>query len=248
MNNHRVQTFPFNHHPAQLWLGSIQAVAPLVEHVLQKQFCANDGCTYCTECYKIRTRQHHGLMWIAPEKLYTRELISPILEVLQFKRATDEPFFFVLQDADFLTDSCANALLKSLEEPPFGYYFILIASRKQMVLPTVRSRCIIQQIEHDDTVTNHQPLFDHFSHIKPQLPVPFLQLLEKSDINEKDSVELIDALLAYWHSQMRTAIQQDDQEAYKHATRTMHILTKIAEKPPMPGSAKLFWKNLFLHI
>ncbi len=35
----------------------------------------------------------------------------------------------------------ANALLKILEEPPLGVYFILVTSRPRYLLPTVRSRC-----------------------------------------------------------------------------------------------------------
>src|SRR5690606_39097899 len=47
----------------------------------------------------------------------------------------------VIDPADDLEKSAANALLKSLEEPPQGSYFLLIAHRLGRLLPTIRSRC-----------------------------------------------------------------------------------------------------------
>ncbi len=43
--------------------------------------------------------------------------------------------------ADALNPAAANALLKTLEEPPPGVHFLLGAHRLDAVLPTIRSRC-----------------------------------------------------------------------------------------------------------
>ncbi len=52
---------------------------------------------------------------------------------------------FVIDDAHALcagtTVTAANALLKSLEEPPVHTHFVLVTSQPQSLLPTVRSRC-----------------------------------------------------------------------------------------------------------
>ena len=47
----------------------------------------------------------------------------------------------IVDPADDMEDPTANALLKSLEEPPRGTYFLLIAHRIGRLLPTIRSRC-----------------------------------------------------------------------------------------------------------
>jgi len=51
----------------------------------------------------------------------------------------------LIDPADDLEKSAANALLKSLEEPPMGTYFMLIAHRLGRLLPTIRSRCRLLQ-------------------------------------------------------------------------------------------------------
>ncbi|TCK62472.1 ATP-binding protein [Seleniivibrio woodruffii] len=49
---------------------------------------------------------------------------------------------YVIDSADTFGQEAANALLKTLEEPPADTYFFLITSRYPQVLHTIRSRCI----------------------------------------------------------------------------------------------------------
>jgi DNA polymerase III subunit delta' len=49
--------------------------------------------------------------------------------------------FFMIDNADKMNDPAANALLKTLEEPPEGAHIFLITSRPDSLLPTIRSRC-----------------------------------------------------------------------------------------------------------
>ena len=59
-----------------------------------------------------------------------------------------------IRGADRLHRTAANALLKTLEEPPSDAFFLLSARRSGDVLPTIRSRC---QIYH----CGHVPPFEH---------------------------------------------------------------------------------------
>jgi DNA polymerase III subunit delta' len=49
----------------------------------------------------------------------------------------------IIDPADDMEKGAVNALLKSLEEPPVGTFFLLIAHRPGRLLPTIRSRCRI---------------------------------------------------------------------------------------------------------
>jgi DNA polymerase-3 subunit delta' len=48
---------------------------------------------------------------------------------------------FVIDEAELLDSVGQNALLKTLEEPPPGTYIILVTTREDRLLPTIRSRC-----------------------------------------------------------------------------------------------------------
>jgi DNA polymerase-3 subunit delta' len=47
----------------------------------------------------------------------------------------------IIDPADDMEKAAANALLKSLEEPPAGTFFLLVTHRPARLLPTIRSRC-----------------------------------------------------------------------------------------------------------
>ena len=62
----------------------------------------------------------------------------------------------IIDAADDLERSAANALLKNLEEPPPNSLFLLVAHAVQRLLPTIRSRCRQLRLTHleDDAMTS----------------------------------------------------------------------------------------------
>jgi DNA polymerase III subunit delta' len=59
----------------------------------------------------------------------------------QLSAAEGGPRAAIIDAADDLNPSAANALLKLLEEPPPGVTFLVVAHRPSGLLPTIRSRC-----------------------------------------------------------------------------------------------------------
>ncbi|GGA03929.1 DNA polymerase III subunit delta' [Blastomonas marina] len=53
----------------------------------------------------------------------------------------------IIDPADDLESGAANALLKSLEEPPAGNVFFLVTHRPGRLLPTIRSRCRVLRFD-----------------------------------------------------------------------------------------------------
>ena len=78
---------------------------------------------------------------------YRRKRSIPIDEVRTLQRRLNtRPTLgsrraVIIDPADDLEKSAANALLKSLEEPPRGTFFLLVTNRLGRLLPTLRSRC-----------------------------------------------------------------------------------------------------------
>ena len=58
-----------------------------------------------------------------------------------FRPYESELRVFIVNDADKMNDSSSNALLKTLEEPPSTTFLILVTSRPDSLLHTIRSRC-----------------------------------------------------------------------------------------------------------
>jgi len=80
-------------------------------------------------------------MVVAPKRLLLVEQMRLIEGEANFRPFEGKARVFIVDDADKLNDASANALLKTLEEPPPTSHIILITSRPAMLLPTIRSRC-----------------------------------------------------------------------------------------------------------
>ena len=98
---------------------------------------------------------HPGLLpirraWDRQGKKFRQSIaIDDIRALLHFLHRTSvTPWRVVIVDsADELNQNSANALLKSLEEPPQRTVFLLISSSPGRLLPTIRSRCRTIRLE-----------------------------------------------------------------------------------------------------
>jgi len=78
---------------------------------------------------------------IGVEKPPTIEEIRELTEWLFTKPTEGKGKGVLIDNAELMRSEAANALLKTLEEPPDYAYLILIARNEEGVLPTIRSRC-----------------------------------------------------------------------------------------------------------
>lgn len=97
----------------------------------------------CSDCYQIDQSIHPDIVHLsAPSDKEIGVDVVRQAVALSFVSPTSAPTRFVIVDgAERLTLAAANALLKTLEEPPPTTRFFLLAESYDQVLPTIRSRC-----------------------------------------------------------------------------------------------------------
>lgn len=234
--------------PAQLWVGPITELINHVHTYMQQRWCQKGGCTTCATCKLIAQHQYHSTLWVAPQGNYTREELEVVFDTLKFALDEGQEFFIVIQHADHLTASCYNSLLKSIEEPPHGYHFLLLAEKIGAVAPTIRSRCTISQFYSSQNELGNHPLIKFFTKPEYENPTDFLQALDSTNPDELETVELIDKLAQYWTLRYKEALKENNTQKCSSAQRIIEIVYNALENPPMSGSSKLFWKDLFLQI
>ncbi len=109
----------------------------------QAMFCLQKtGCGHCAACRKLDHCNHPDLHFIEPEGNSIKiEQIRILQRELNFK-PLEAPYKIGLIDhAELLTSGAANALLKTLEEPPGATLLILLSAQPQRLLETLCSRC-----------------------------------------------------------------------------------------------------------
>ena len=108
----------------------------------QALVCKENGCGTCNECITAKSGAHPDIEILKSEGLSIK--IDEIREFLT--RTAWAPSMggwrvVVMEDADRLTESAANALLKAIEEPGLRTVWLLCAPTLHDILPTIRSRC-----------------------------------------------------------------------------------------------------------
>jgi DNA polymerase-3 subunit delta' len=105
-----------------------------------------DGCGLCRSCRQIDAQIHPDFMVIRPDPEQANpqikiEQIREIEHQLIYRPLVGDRKICLIDDADRLTIGAANALLKTLEEPPDHSLFLLITGRLSALPDTIRSRC-----------------------------------------------------------------------------------------------------------
>jgi DNA polymerase III subunit delta' len=105
---------------------------------------AQDSCGRCRSCLQIAARTDYFVIEPDPKAATPQIKIEQVREIEQqfvYRPLIGERKICLIDDADRLTIGAANALLKTLEEPPGDSLFILVTSRLQALPITIRSRC-----------------------------------------------------------------------------------------------------------
>ena len=101
-----------------------------------------DSCDACDSCIKIDDGVHPDFLLIAPEERQIRiEEVRMVEDALAFKPFEGRKKVVIMDGAELMTLSAANAFLKTLEEPPAESLLILISARPDLLPSTISSRC-----------------------------------------------------------------------------------------------------------
>ena len=105
-----------------------------------------DACGRCRSCRLFAAGHHPDFLEIRPAGEGVNAQIK-IEQIRELRRQTGFPPFagrwrvVLLKPAEAMNEAAANALLKTLEEPPANHLFVLTATDARDLLPTIVSRC-----------------------------------------------------------------------------------------------------------
>lgn len=103
--------------------------------------CPEGGCGTCIDCRSAKAGGHADVEVLRTEGLSIKvDEVRDLLQRVAWAPSVGGWRVVVMEDADRLTESAANALLKAIEEPGARTVWLLCAPTLFDVLPTIRSR------------------------------------------------------------------------------------------------------------
>jgi DNA polymerase-3 subunit delta' len=104
--------------------------------------CEKGGCGTCISCTTTIDGSHSDIELVGTEGLSIKvDEVRELITRTSWSPSVGNYRVVVIEDADRLTESAANALLKVIEEPGARTVWLLCAPTLTDVIPTIRSRC-----------------------------------------------------------------------------------------------------------
>ena len=149
-------------------LGQYDLALSLVSAWLCEKPAPQGACGVCGSCHAIQVRTHADLCVLMPETVMlelgwplsekaqddtdkktrkpSREIrVDAMRDAVEFSQRTNargQGKAVLVYPAERMNNITANALLKTLEEPPGDVKFVLATEAAHQLLPTIRSRCL----------------------------------------------------------------------------------------------------------
>lgn len=184
-----------------------------------------------------KTENHPDFIRIAPEKSSIRiESIRELIQRISLKPFQSDRIVVLIEGAEAMTDGAANALLKTLEEPPGYLLFILVSEAPESLPSTIRSRCqrVLFQIELESIKERTRSIFASWKEeiegfLKTPSP-PFSKISEFAELmagQPERLPSLFELLRGWWHD--IAAYRETREENYLLLPETIDWIRRQAD-------------------
>ncbi|KFZ29675.1 hypothetical protein IDAT_00790 [Pseudidiomarina atlantica] len=186
-------------------------IAQFVEEWIKLLLCNEPNgraCGKCKSCLLYQAKTHPDYYQVASidGKAISVDQIRELLTKLQQTPNQAGAKVVWLHDAEKMSVTAANALLKTLEEPTQSTYFIVTPERSERLLPTLRSRMRLHRLPQPDAELLEQWLAQQLQRVLradeqqlirnyPQRPLALLKWLQSGEYPTHQLSELAQALL-----------------------------------------------------
>ncbi len=140
---HGIQTHKLSH--AYLFCGPNQVGKKTLGRALAQAILCTEAqapCGTCRSCRLIQRERHPDVQVVASDGDRIKiDAIREMQHLVALSPIEGSYRIILIPDFDRATTSAANALLKTLEEPPSTVILVLTATNVEALLPTIVSRC-----------------------------------------------------------------------------------------------------------
>ncbi len=175
-------------------IGKIQLAKNMAHIAMCENLSPSNVCHSCSSCHLLAADNHPDLTIIRAEKATILvDQIRQLSQKVNLSSTRSQYKVIIIENAHRMNTSAANALLKTLEEPPAKVILILTTSEIGRLLPTIKSRCVKTSLRCDDSQQTNHWLAKHTSApaidselsllIAGNAPLLALEILNNSTIN-----------------------------------------------------------------
>lgn len=138
-------------------------ILEIAKFMAKTKLCAS-ACLECVTCQSVDKETSIHLKVVRPEgRAIKVDQIREVIDFLSFKR--DHTTVVIFDQAHLMNLQAANALLKTLEEPPENCWLLLTSPSLKNMLSTIRSRCLVYKSRPLDLESISSPIPSNKTHL-----------------------------------------------------------------------------------
>ncbi len=200
-------------------------------------------CNKCKNCLEITNSTSADVIEIDGASNTGVDDIRSLQNELLYPPQSSKFKIYIIDEVHMLSKNAFNALLKTLEEPPYNVKFIFATTEPHKVLPTITSRCQ----RYDFHRIPIQEIINQIKKITPYEQIDFedsaiFLIAKKADGSLRDALSLIDQILSldkkkitkddvlqifgivdidFYHSLIKNIVENDDKEVIENFHNTV---------------------------
>ncbi|WP_088105960.1 DNA polymerase III subunit delta' [Halalkalibacter urbisdiaboli] len=121
--------------------GKKQVALQLAKSFFCKERLGIEPCQTCSDCKRIEHGNHPDIHFITPDgQSIKKAQVEHLQKEFSYRGMESAQKVYIVEDADKMTASAGNSLLKFLEDPTAPTVAILLTERGSKILPTIHSR------------------------------------------------------------------------------------------------------------
>lgn len=138
------------------------------------------GCMECRSCKQAMNHNQPDIIYVQHEKpnfISIKEIREQLVGDMEIKPYSSKYKIYIVDEAEKMRVEAQNALLKTIEEPPHYGVILLLTSNAEMLLSTIRSRCVQINIKTvaDDLIRKHLMQKYQYPDYQANIAVAFAQ-------------------------------------------------------------------------
>ena len=132
---------------------------------LQCEQGKSEPCMQCKSCHQAIDHNQPDIIYVSHEKpnvISVDDIRSQLNNDIVINPYSSRYKIYIVEDAEKMNPQAQNALLKTIEEPPFYGIILLLTTNADIFLQTIRSRCIILNLKSVKNETIRTYLMSHY--------------------------------------------------------------------------------------
>ncbi len=157
-----------------------------------------EACGGCESCNAFNEQRSFNIFELDAASNNSVENIKTLMEQTRIPPQVGRYKVFIIDEVHMLSTAAFNAFLKTLEEPPAHVIFILATTEKHKILPTIISRC---QIDDSERLTETTSI-SHRKHVAEKEGISYEDdalavIAEKADGGMRDALSVFDQAASF---------------------------------------------------